>query len=148
MEQATKYKDDPPRMFHHDIIVIKMRHAQEIEARCHCVKGIGRDHAKFSPVGTATYRLLPEIVIKRKVAGEQAERLQKCFSKGVIEIDENGVAQVKNSRLDTISRNVFRYDDLKDVVEIRRKKNHFIFSIESIGQYEPHEIVAEACKNQ
>uniref|UniRef100_A0AC34FTI5 DNA-directed RNA polymerase RpoA/D/Rpb3-type domain-containing protein n=1 Tax=Panagrolaimus sp. ES5 TaxID=591445 RepID=A0AC34FTI5_9BILA len=133
-------------MVHDDITVIKMRHGQELEARCHCVKGIGRDHAKFSPVGTASYRLLPEIILKQEIDGELAERLQKCFSSGVIGTDENGVAFVKNSRLDTLSRNVFRYDDLKDAVEIRRKKNHFIFSVESVGQYEPNEIVSEACK--
>jgi DNA-directed RNA polymerase I and III subunit RPAC1 len=144
-DQAVQFEDDPPRMVHDDIIVIKMRHGQEIEARCHCVKGIGRDHAKFSPVGTASYRLLPEIILKKEIDGELAERLQKSFSSGVIETDENGVAYVKNARLDTLSRNVFRYDDLKDAVEIRRKKNHFIFSVESIGQYQPNEIVSEAC---
>jgi hypothetical protein len=52
----------------------------------HCHLGIGRDHAKFSPVGTASYRLLPEIIIKERVAGEKAKRLQQCFAKGVIEI--------------------------------------------------------------
>lgn len=43
-------------MVHDDILVAKMRPGQQIEASCHAVKGIGRDHAKFSPVATATYR--------------------------------------------------------------------------------------------
>uniref|UniRef100_A0A7E4VG70 DNA-directed RNA polymerases I and III subunit RPAC1 n=1 Tax=Panagrellus redivivus TaxID=6233 RepID=A0A7E4VG70_PANRE len=144
-DQATTFKKNPPSMVHDDIVILKMRHGQEIEAKCICYKGIGRDHAKFSPVGTASYRLLPEIVLNRPIHGEPAERLQKAFSKGVIEIDSDGFANVVDSRADTLSRNVFRYDDLKDAVEIRRKKNHFIFSVESVGQYEPGDIVTEAC---
>ena len=34
------------------------------------MKGIGRDHAKFSPVATATYRLLPTIRLKKDITGE------------------------------------------------------------------------------
>lgn len=55
--------------------------------RCHCVKGLGRDHAKFSPVATASYRLLPQIVLKRKFSGADAQRVKSSFSEGVIEID-------------------------------------------------------------
>lgn len=57
--------------------------------RCHCVKGVGRDHAKFSPVATAFYRLMPVIKLKREISGEAAIRLKDSFSPGVIEIDEN-----------------------------------------------------------
>jgi DNA-directed RNA polymerase I and III subunit RPAC1 len=67
------------------------------------VKGIGRDHAKFSPVATASYRLLPEIRLNGRVTGENAHRLQKCFSKGVIAIqEENGkykIARFLNSEI-------------------------------------------------
>ena len=34
-----------------DILIAKLRPGQEIDALLHCVKGIGQDHAKFSPVG-------------------------------------------------------------------------------------------------
>ena len=39
------------------------------------------------PPATASYRLMPEITLTRAVEGEKAERLQKCFSPGVIELD-------------------------------------------------------------
>ena len=56
-----------------------------------CMKGIGKDHAKFSPVATASYRLLPEITLTKPVIGEKADRLAKCFSKGVIQVvEDNG----------------------------------------------------------
>lgn len=53
-----------------------------------CVPCPGKDHAKFSPVATASYRLLPEISLLESVEGEKAERLKNCFSRGVIELQD------------------------------------------------------------
>lgn len=86
--QSKIYNEEPLRMIHNDIVIAKLRPGQEIEARCHCVKGIGRDHAKFSPVATASYKTLPKITINRTITGNDALRLQNCFSKGVIGINE------------------------------------------------------------
>lgn len=36
-------------------------HLQEIELEAHAVKGMGKTHAKWSPVATAWYRMLPEV---------------------------------------------------------------------------------------
>lgn len=46
-----------------DILIAKLRPGQVIELEAHAVRGIGADHAKFSPVGTAWHRLYPEVVI-------------------------------------------------------------------------------------
>lgn len=48
----------------------------------------GKDHAKFSPVATASYRLLPEITLLEPIEGEKAERLKHCFSRGVIHLED------------------------------------------------------------
>uniref|UniRef100_A0A914ZKL7 DNA-directed RNA polymerases I and III subunit RPAC1 n=2 Tax=Parascaris univalens TaxID=6257 RepID=A0A914ZKL7_PARUN len=135
-----------PNMVHDDILVAKLRPGQEIEARCHCVKGIGRDHAKFSPVATASYRLLPDIVIKGKFSGEDAERIKDSFSDGVIAIDADGFAYVKDARRDTCSRNILRHEDLAEHIELSRRKDHFIFSVESTGALKSSELVVEACR--
>ena len=34
-----------------DILIAKLRPGHENDLRMHCVKGVGCDHAKFSPVG-------------------------------------------------------------------------------------------------
>ena len=39
------------RPVHNDVLIAKLRPGQEIDLWMFCVKGIGRDHAKFSPVG-------------------------------------------------------------------------------------------------
>lgn len=46
-----------------DILLAKLRKGQYIELEAHAVKGIGADHAKFSPVSTAWHRLYPEIAV-------------------------------------------------------------------------------------
>ncbi|KPP77319.1 DNA-directed RNA polymerases I and III subunit RPAC1-like [Scleropages formosus] len=134
---------------HGDILLAQLRPGQELDIVMHCVKGIGKDHAKFSPVATASYRLLPEITLLQPVKGEMAERLKRCFSPGVIELENiegTPVAKVVNSRLDTCSREVLRHDDLKNLVKLGRVRDHFIFSVESTGILAPDILVSEAIK--
>ena len=83
-----------------DILICKLRPGQEISLRVHCILGVGADHAKFSPVSTASYRLLPHINLMKDFTGESAKRLQGCFPEGVIGIDADGKAFVKDARKD------------------------------------------------
>nr|ALS05142.1 DNA-directed RNA polymerase [Paracalanus parvus] len=83
-EQASWLTDPGPQQ--KDILINKLRPGHEMEIKLFAVKGLGRDHAKFSPVATVFYRLMPHIEIKLPVLGEDAVRLQKCFSPGVIEV--------------------------------------------------------------
>lgn len=147
--QADVFADASIGPVHSDILIAKLRPGQELDIIMHCVKGIGKDHAKFSPVATASYRLLPEISLLESVEGEKAERLKDCFSRGVIElqdVDGKKVAKVVNSRLDTCSREVLRHEDLKNSVKIKRLRDHFIFSVESTGILAPDVLVTEAIK--
>ncbi|CAK8673916.1 unnamed protein product [Clavelina lepadiformis] len=135
---------------HDDILIAKLRPGHQIDLKMHAVKGIGKDHAKFSPVATASYRLLPEITILKPVYGKQAVKLQSCFSPGVIDVVENedGIeeARVVESRKDTCSREVLRYPDLKDLVKLSKVRDHFIFSVESAVGQPPNLLVSEAIK--
>lgn len=135
---------------HDDILIAKMRPGHEIDVTLKAVKGLGKDHAKFSPVATATYRLLPLITLLEPVTGELAKELKSCFSPGVIEIFQNAEgedeARVVNARRDTCSREVFRHPKLKDMVKLSKRRDHFIFSVESTGILHPKVLVAEAIK--
>uniref|UniRef100_A0A8C2A7E1 DNA-directed RNA polymerases I and III subunit RPAC1 n=1 Tax=Cyprinus carpio TaxID=7962 RepID=A0A8C2A7E1_CYPCA len=85
--RAPKDSSDPKELYlnhmdanigpvHGDILLAQLRPGQELDVVMHCVKGIGKDHAKFSPVATASYRLLPEITLLQTIEGEQAESLE------------------------------------------------------------------------
>lgn len=145
-KQATLYSEADMGPCESDILISKMRPGHELNLKMLAVKGMGKDHAKFSPVSCATYRLLPEIRLTREVTGRDAILLQKCFSPGVVEIDKNQCAYVKNARYDNCSRNVYRFPHLADAVIMSRVRNHFIFNIESLGAYKPEEIFIESIK--
>ena len=62
---------DKIRPVYEDILIAKLRPGQEILMELDCEKGIGKTHAKWSPVCTAYYRLLPAIEITQPVTGEE-----------------------------------------------------------------------------
>lgn len=145
-KQDKLYKEADVGPINDDILLCKMRPGQELDLKLLAVKGIGSDHAKFQPVASSSYRLLPEIIMNREVTGRDARLLQKVFSPGVIEIDKDDKAYVKDARYDNCSRNVFRYPHLNDAVTLSRIRDHFIFNIESLGGLQPDVIFIEAIK--
>ncbi|XP_057330458.1 DNA-directed RNA polymerases I and III subunit RPAC1 [Microplitis mediator] len=151
--QADMYPDGEKQfgMLEPDILIAKLIPGHEIHAYMHAVKGIGKDHAKFSPVATACYRLMPVIQLRKPITGQDAELLKTCFSPGVIELVKNKKkgeveARVKDARYDSCSRNVFRHDVFKNSVRLERIPDHFIFNIESIGAMPPGHLFLEAVK--
>ncbi|WWD04850.1 hypothetical protein V865_002921 [Kwoniella europaea PYCC6329] len=144
-DQSRKYKGKEPKPVDRDILLCKLRPGQQIDLHCFARKGVGMDHAKFSPVATASYRLLPHIILREPIPIEHQQKFQKCFPEGVIEI-ENDQVVVKNPRKDTVSREVLRHPEFADKVSLNRIRDHFIFNVESTGQYNPEEIVPEAIK--
>ena len=140
------------RPVHPRIVIAKIRPGDEVKMVMHAVKGIGGDHAKFSPVATASYRLLPTIDIVRPILGADARKFARCFPKGVIGLEEvteeesqrvgteyegkegEKKAVVRNTMRDTVSRECLRHEEFQDKVKLGRVRDHFIFSIESTGQ--------------
>lgn len=147
-----------------DILIAKLRPGQAIDCDMHAMKGIGADHAKFSPVATASYRLLPTINIIRPIIGKDAVKFQKCFPKGVIGLETitkkeatikgsgyeghagEEKAVVLDAMKDTVSRECLRHDELKDKVKLGRIRDHFIYSIESTGQWDSDQLFLESVK--
>jgi DNA-directed RNA polymerase I and III subunit RPAC1 len=141
---------------HDDILIAKLRPGQVIELEAHARVGTGKDHAKFSPVSTASYRLLPHVVLKEPVYDEVAKELAHVYEPGVFRLEKTDPkvdppntkikAVVDNPYACTMSRNFMRHPVLAKAVEITRKPNHYIFSVESVGMYSPAVLVAEALR--
>jgi DNA-directed RNA polymerases I and III subunit RPAC1 len=90
--QSSLFAAAPIRPVQNDILLIKMRPGQEISLEAHCEKNIGREHAKWSPVCTATYRLLPTILLLEPITGQDAYKFVECFAPGVIAVESvNGI---------------------------------------------------------
>ena len=52
-----------PRAVHGDILLAKLRPGQTLQLEAHATKGTGKEHAKWSPVATAWYRLQPVVAL-------------------------------------------------------------------------------------
>ncbi|XP_045819431.1 DNA-directed RNA polymerases I and III subunit RPAC1-like isoform X2 [Trifolium pratense] len=164
-DSKKKFAKNPPAPKNLDIILAKLGPGQEIELEAHAVKGIGKTHAKWSPVATAWYRMLPEVVLMEDVVDEMAEELvSKCPAK-VFDIEDIGEgrrrARVVNARACTLCREcirekesedgadkaiVIKKKEWEDLISLRRVKDHFIFTIESTGAISPDVLFTEAVK--
>jgi DNA-directed RNA polymerase I and III subunit RPAC1 len=129
------------------ILIAKLRPGQVIDVEMTVKKGYGWDHTKWSPVDTASYRLMPQIDIidLAGVRGRDAEILKRMCPMNVFDI-EDGAAVVARPRQCTMCRECIRTDDWNKRVRLSRVKNHFIFSIESLGAMTAADIFREACK--
>ena len=68
-DQATRFAACPPKPVHPDILLCKLKPGQRISVELWAIRGIGMEHAKWSPVATASYRLLPQITLQQEVRG-------------------------------------------------------------------------------
>ncbi|KAG6150166.1 hypothetical protein E4U28_002407 [Claviceps purpurea] len=153
---------DAIRPVNPDILIAKLRPRQTIDLSMHMHKGIGADHAKFSPVATASYRLMPTIKILKPILGADAVKFANCFPKDVIgletvtaeearqvgsEYEGQQKAVVRDPMKDTVSRECLRHAEFEGKVKLGRVRDHFIFSIESAGQWDSDELFMESVKH-
>lgn len=145
--QVELFASQAPKAAVDSILIAKMRGGQEIVAELHCNKGLGKEHAKWSPVGqsnacsirlwlvlllmfklvaaTASYRLLPTISLTGSIPRELHAHFASCFAPGVIDIS-SGEIVVANARADTVSREVLRHAHFADKVKLGRVRDHFL----------------------
>jgi DNA-directed RNA polymerase I and III subunit RPAC1 len=139
---------------HDDILLAELGPGQSIRLSCYAHTGVGKDHAKFSPVSTASYKLLSEIVFKQPVEGPAARELVEMCPMGVFDIEDiapakgskEGVkqrARVANPRACTMCRECIRREGWSEKVELRKNANHFVFTVESTGTMAPETIVRQ-----
>ncbi|TBU40857.1 insert subdomain of RNA polymerase alpha subunit [Dichomitus squalens] len=149
-EQATVFASRPPAATNPDIVLAKLRPGQVIEMELHAIKGVGKEHAKWSPVATATYRLHPLVLLNpsKPVPPEHAQKFAKCFSPGVVEVSAAGEVSINERylRTETMSREALRHKEFEGCVELKRIRDWFIFQVESEGPYTPESLLPESIK--
>jgi len=135
---------------HDDILLAKLRPGQAVQLQAVIEKGIGKTHAKWSPVSTASYRLLPEIVFKKgKVEGDEAVQIKEACPMGVFDIEDLGGTpslRVDNPRACTMCRECIRDPKHDKLIKLLRVRDHYIFSVESTGCLPPLVLLQEAIK--
>ncbi|KAI0739508.1 insert subdomain of RNA polymerase alpha subunit [Daedaleopsis nitida] len=149
-EQNDIFGASVPAATNKDIVIAKLRPGQVIEVELHAIKGVGKDHAKWSPVATATYRTHPLILLNpsKPVPPHLAQKFASCFSPGVVKVGADNKVSIdeKHLRKETMSREVLRHKEFDGCVELKRIRDWFIFSVESEGPYTPQSLFPESIK--
>ena len=151
-DQDERFADEPIACVHDDILIARLRPGQEIELEAWCEKGLGKTHAKWSPVCTASYRLLPEICVSppRRAVDKESARpgWQRKWRKSPFDAADGGEPPVclRPAICSMRRERVVPQPGWDERVQLARVKDHFIFSVESTGALSPEILFAEAVK--
>jgi DNA-directed RNA polymerase I and III subunit RPAC1 len=151
-----------------------MLRGQRLDIRMEAVKGLGHDHAKWSPVATAYYKMVPRVRLKGELKGELAETIRGACAVHVFDIEESaGTLKVEDESRCTLCGECVRIledkpqlldserpdnyskfmqpmeTDLRkvyenDFVSVCQQTDRFVFFIESVGQYRADVLFGEA----
>lgn len=134
-----KSKDPKVKPVHHKMPIVKLLKGQLLEVEATATLGKGKQHVKWSP-GHVYYRNKPIVEMAGEPDAEAAARYPYIF-------DTKGSKVVINKDM------ILKYDVLEDVqaatkgkVKVAEKEDEFIFTVESFGQLEHADMVAEALR--
>lgn len=136
--------DKDIRVLHDDVEITKLTEGQTIHMYIRAIKGTGSMHAKWSPVCTAFYRLLPKITIDPEMKPETKKFLVDTCPMGVFDIEDSGAVRVKDLRKCTMCRECQRHERLKGHLTLAKQNNHYEFTVESLGVRSAPDLVKEA----
>lgn len=135
------------------VVITKMRKGMELKLKAIAVKGIGKDHAKWSPVSTARFCYVPEIEIDPTLAeqlteAEKREFINSCpTGRCPFTINHAGQLEVTNPEVYPFDGEcLLKAEELgkPGLVKICTRQDMFVFKVESTGVLTAGQIVYDA----
>jgi len=131
------------------ILIVKLRKGQSIKLKAVAKKGIGKEHAKWSPCSAVSYQFLPEIRLNQNRISELSEEAKQewvnsCPTKVYKYNQEEEKVEVEDAlRCMFCNECKIKANDLQkpDMVNIGMKNDKFIFHVETTGSLPPEDIV-------
>ena len=148
---VTSFSDDQNEQ-QESILLMKLTGFQELKLRAIARKGIGKYHAKWSPVSCCTFQYIPSVTLNPEVvdqlsASDKSKFAESCPTK-VFEFRESSkVLAVRDERAcmycdECVEKaRTFKKPNLVKVEQLERQ---FLFTVESTGVLRPTEIVVVA----
>jgi DNA-directed RNA polymerase subunit D len=116
------------------IPIAKLAKGQRIVIEAYARLGMGQDHAKWQPVSTVAYRMIPHVVVDNNKCDGCEECVKLCF-RHVFEMKNEKAVVVKE--LDcTLCKLCVEKCDL-GAITVTHDEDNFIFSLESTGSLSP-----------
>ena len=137
------------------ITLVKLAKNQILDFDLVAKKGIGKIHAKWSPVATVVMRKQPIVELDHeklnKELNEQEKRtfVKKCPRKVYAFNEARKVIDIENSDNCSLCQECVKYTQEEGIergVKISENDYKFIFTVESTGALDPDEIVFRAMK--
>jgi DNA-directed RNA polymerase II subunit RPB3 len=142
------------------VAIVKMGPGQRLKLKAVARMGIGKEHAKWSPVAVATYRFWPIITVNEEQVAtltmEQKQELIDVCPDRILEIDDvtGSIKAVENYwDVSTFTEDLKNHQDFlkkrkedDDFVTIQHSTDRFIFTVESTGSMDADEIVMSALR--
>jgi DNA-directed RNA polymerase II subunit RPB3 len=133
------------------IVIAKLGPGQQLKLIARIQKGVGRVHAKWSPVCVAAYHQIAEIDFRKSLVEEMTEQekqevVASCPQR-ILHLGHDG--RFTTSRIEecTFCNQCIRQAEIfnkKDAIIIQSKRGIFVFNVETVGSLSPESVVLKA----
>lgn len=141
--KVTNDPDSPIKSVHAKVPILKLSRKQKVHIECIARLGFGKNHARWQPVSTISYKYYPKVNINKEKCVLCQECIPACPAK-ILEIKSDELISIddKDCILCDMCSDTCQYD----AIEAYGDDNDLLFTMSSTGALKTERILIEAFK--